>query len=295
VVENGQDWQELAMNCAYRNALEGLKRLAFISFPLLGLLLACQKKSSSPPTEAEKPAETKPAADNRDDPLRQSFAQATRSEAPEDWQPVEKTMTGKSVGKLYEAVKQDWDNISLIGKDGKPLEFVATLETDLGPIEITLRPDLAPNHVRNFLALVNAEYYDGLVFERSVSEESPDNPADKLQYIEAGCPLGTGDPRIGSLGYWLKPEFTTQATHEIGTVGASHNREADTAACKFYITLNKAPYLDGNFTIFGKVTKGFNIVENIFRQPVRLDDNNPEGDHRPLKPVVIKKVTIQAD
>jgi cyclophilin family peptidyl-prolyl cis-trans isomerase len=289
------------MKKAYRKALVCLKPLTLIALLLLGLQPACTKRSgpsSSPTTEAsEKPTETKPRVENikaQDDPLKQSFAQATRSDPPEDWQPVDKTMTGKSVGKLYEAVKENWDSVALTAKDGTPLSFVAKLETDLGPIEITLRPDLAPNHVRNFLALAQADYYDGLVFERSVSEEAADNPADKLQYIEAGCPLGTGDPRVGSLGYWLKPEFTSQATHGIGTVGASHNQEADTAACKFYITLNKAPYLDGNFTIFGKVTKGMEIVQKIFQQPVRLDDNNPEGDHRPLKPVVIKSVTIQS-
>jgi cyclophilin family peptidyl-prolyl cis-trans isomerase len=288
------------MRIAYYNAVV-LKPLALIALLLIALLPACNKRSgpsSSPATDTtEKPTETKPAVENaklQDDPFKQSFGQATRSDPPQDWQPVDKTMTGKSVGKLYEAVKQNWDSISLTGKDGRPLSFVAKLDTDLGPIEITLRPDIAPNHVRNFLALVQADYYDGLVFERSVSEESADNSADKLQYIEAGCPLGTGDPRVGSLGYWLKPEFTTQATHEIGTVGASHNQEADTAACKFYITLNKAPYLDGNFTIFGKVTKGMEIVQKIFQQPVRLDDNNPEGDHRPLKPVVIKNVSIRS-
>jgi cyclophilin family peptidyl-prolyl cis-trans isomerase len=225
--------------------------------------------------------------------LHQSFAEATRAEPPADWQrPPDLTMTGKSVGKLYTDVVRLWDTIRFTSEKGKPV-YHATLDTEVGPIEILLRPDLAPNHVRNFIALALAGYYDGLVFERAVRARSDEQPEVEIELIEGGCPLGTGDLGFGSLGYWLKPEFTKEP-HEAGTVGACHGAEPDTAACRFYITLSKAPLLDGNFTVFGKVISGLDVAQRIFSLPIRNDPEYPEGD-RPEKPVVIRKVTIRAD
>ena len=189
-----------------------------------------------------------------------------------------------------------WDSIPLVDDDGKLIPYRATLETKLGSIEITLRPDLAPNHVRNFIALARAGYYDGLLFEQIVRQQDPDQPEIHLDIIEAGCPTGTGEAgfdSLGSIGYWLKDEFKPEAEHEEGTVGACHGIEADTAACRFYITLCKAPQLNGNFTVFGKVTKGLDVVRTISLQPVRIEEQDTDGYHKPDKPVVIDKVTIQ--
>jgi cyclophilin family peptidyl-prolyl cis-trans isomerase len=224
--------------------------------------------------------------------LQQSFAEATRSEPPVDWQrPPDLTLTGKSVGKLYTAVVRLWDTIHFTTKAGKPIVYTAVLDTELGTIEIALRPDLAPNHVRNFVALARAGYYDGLVFERTVHAKSAEQPEVEVEVLEGGCPLGTGDLGVGSLGYWLKPEFREEK-HGVGTVGACHGEEPDTAACPFYITLSKAPFLDNNFTVFGKVTQGLDVARRIFWLPVRNDPEYPEGD-RPVKPVVIHQVTIR--
>src|SRR5204862_6867632 len=100
-------------------------------------------------------------------------------------------------------------------------------------IDIALDPDLAPNHVRNFIALAKVGYYDGLVFDRIT--EGPLEGEQKIHFeaIEAGCPLGKGDLLENSIGYWLNPEFDPQAHHEEGTVGFCHSEERDTAACKF--------------------------------------------------------------
>jgi cyclophilin family peptidyl-prolyl cis-trans isomerase len=223
--------------------------------------------------------------------MQQTFAEATRQDPPADWQrPPDVTMTGKSVGKMYSDVIKSWDTYRFLNNKGQIITCTATLETEFGPVEIALRPDLAPNHVRNFIALTLLGYYDGLVFERTVHAKSEEQPDAEVELIEAGCPLGTGDSGIGSIGYWLKPEFNKEP-HEAGTVGACHGIEPDTAACRFYITLNKAPFLDGNFTVFGKVTKGLEVAKKIFSLPVRNDPEYPEGD-RPQKPVVIRKVTI---
>ncbi len=115
--------------------------------------------------------------------------------------------------------------------------------------------------------------------------------------IEAGCPLGNGEPGNGSIGYWLKPEFAppdAKVSHEPGTVGACRGIEPDTAACRFYITLCEAPFLDGNFTVFGKVTQGLGRgAYNIQAADHREYEEDAAGSLRPDKPITIKKVTIQ--
>jgi cyclophilin family peptidyl-prolyl cis-trans isomerase len=248
---------------------------------------------SIPATDDASPAE-KAEPIPLDARLQQSFADAVREAPPADWQrPPDRTLAGKSVGKLYTDVVAIWDSIRFQTAAGKPIAYRALVETDPGPIEIALQPELAPNHVRNFIALARVGYFDGLVFERTVHERAPaseENQDVEVELIEAGCPLGTGEAGIGSLGYWLRPEFTS-AHHEEGTVGACHGREPDTAACKFYVTLNRAPSLDGNFTVFGKVTQGIDVARRIFSFPVSNDPEYPEGD-RPERPVVIRKVTI---
>jgi peptidyl-prolyl cis-trans isomerase B (cyclophilin B) len=192
--------------------------------------------------------------------------------------------------------------VRFVAPNGHRIDYTAVVETDFGPIEIALRPDRAPNHVRNFLALARAGYYDGLHFDRIIHEVSPDGTGEPFDAVEGGCPLGTGEAEGGSIGYWLKadpldpagkPVAVEPLPHEEGAVGASHGTDRDSAGCKFYITLCKAPFLDGNYTVFGKVTRGLDVARTMFHQPVVADEENPNSGHdRPQKPIVIRKVTI---
>lgn len=263
---------------------------------LLGILLQTGCGRDGPtldiPDEAP-PPQTKDAAPLKVEPrLRQSFAEATVAEPPADQCPPDTTMTGKSVGKLYTQVVRLWDEVAFVSAASLPLDYQATLETDMGTIVIALRPELAPNHVRSFVALARAGYYDGLVFERTLHEVLEGQAEARMEVIEAGCPLGTAETGPGSIGYWLKPEVNPQAVHEEGTVGACRASEEDTTACRFYINLCPAPYLDGNYTVFGKVTQGLDVAHKILSMPVRNDAEFPEGD-RPANPIVIRKLTIQ--
>jgi peptidyl-prolyl cis-trans isomerase B (cyclophilin B) len=212
--------------------------------------------------------------------------------------PPDVTVSGKPVYKIYKEVIRSWDTIRFVTPDGKPIHYSATVETDFGNIEIKLLSDVAPNHVRNFVALARAGYYDGLFVDRICHEENEVEPG-KMQVfdsIEAGCPLGNGEPGNGSIGYWLKPEFPAaeaKVTHVPGTVGACRGVEPDTAACRFYITLCDAPFLDGNFTVFGKVTQGLDVARIIAKQPTREHEEDVAGSLRPDKPITIKRVIIQ--
>jgi len=262
-------------------------------------------KADSSPAVVSVPAvtESAPAALGEtpfpNDPMHIPFAKATRSaDDPPAMcnRPPDSTVTGKAVGKLFDAVVRNWESIRFASPAGKSLIYSATLETDQGTIEIALRPDVAPNHVRNFVALAKAGYYDGLRFDRIRHEEAEGQAGPALDQVEAGCPLGTGDPGDGSIGYWLRPEFDDKdkpkLPHDEGTIGACRGVEADSAGCRFYVTLSKAPYLDGNYTAFGKVVNGLDVVRRIHHEPGAVFETDPDGSRRPLHPVVIRKVTI---
>jgi peptidyl-prolyl cis-trans isomerase B (cyclophilin B) len=227
--------------------------------------------------------------------LHQPFAEAVLLEPPEGQRrPPDRTKAGKNVPKLYEAVVGHegagglWERVRFLNAAGKRITYTAAIKTDLGNITIELWPDVAPNHVRNFVALAQAGYYDGLEFDRTVKEEIEGDKGKFLQYIEAGCPLGTADPSCSGIGYWMKPELNEQVKHEAGTVGAWHGEEVETAACKFYITVDQAPWMDGNWTVFGKVTQGIDVARAIHARPVGTEKD------RPRQPVVIREVAIES-
>ena len=81
-----------------------------------------------------------------------------------------------------------------------------------------------------------------------------------------------------------------QLVLEDGTVGAVHGEAMDSAACKFYVSLAKAPGMDGSYTIFGKITKGLDIAHAINKRPV-VDDGDLSD--RPREPAIIREVIIK--
>ncbi len=225
-----------------------------------------------------------------------AFKDAVLFEPPENEQrPPDKTVAGMDVGALFERIAgQDgtpglWDKIALRTPDGKPIHYTAQIKTDLGTMEIELFSEAAPNHVRNFIALAQAGFYNGLPFHRSIAKQVE---GETLAYLEGGCPLGTGDFGFGSIGYWLKPEISATLTHEDGTVGAVHGEAMESAACKFYVSLAKSPGMDGSNTIFGKISRGLDIAHAINKRPNAEDADLSD---RPKEPVVIREVTIRAD
>jgi peptidyl-prolyl cis-trans isomerase B (cyclophilin B) len=247
------------------------------------------------------------AAETKLDPkLHQPFEEACTNEIPANSPlalPPDVTATGKKCGVLHDAVFNLWDQVKFAAPDGRPQTFVAELEvaggnTPLGTIEMVMQPELAPNHVRNFVALATLGYYDGLHFDRIVKQQgqSEDGKLTQLVLVEAGSPIDPPDTSRSHLGYWVKPEFNEAVKHEEGTVGAcllECEDNAETAAVRFYITLTRAPAMDGNFTTFAKVTKGLDVVRRIAEQPVMARDPGPEQG-RPVSPIIIKKVTVRA-
>lgn len=133
----------------------------------------------------------------------------------------------------------------------------AIIKTTKGDIEIELFGDITPKTVSNFIFLANEGFYDTLTFHRR--EEG--------FVIQGGDPLGTGQ---GGPGYTVPAEFSTdaKAQHERGAVAMARlpdqvNPEQASSGSQFYITLDAANFLDGQYTVFGRVTSGLEIVDQI--------------------------------
>lgn len=124
-----------------------------------------------------------------------------------------------------------------------------SLITNRGPVLLELFEDEAPNTTANFIKLVETKFYQGLSFYR----------VDKGFLVMAGDPEGSGQ---GGPGYMIKSEISANLRNQRGYLGMADSGK-DTAGSQFYILLADAPHLDGRYTVFGKVLKGFEIVPKI--------------------------------
>lgn len=127
----------------------------------------------------------------------------------------------------------------------------ATISTSAGDIEVELWDDVAPNHVANFLRLAGDGFYDGLVFHRII-------PGFMLQ---TGCPRGDG---TGGPGWSVDAEFNKRP-HKPGTLSMARSSDPNSAGSQFFICLTreKCKHLDGQYSAFGQVTSGMEIVEAL--------------------------------
>ena len=134
---------------------------------------------------------------------------------------------------------------SATAETGKTL----VLETSQGPVEIEMLPNLAPNHVARISELASSGFYDGIIFHRVI-------PGFMAQ---TGDPTGTG---MGGSGENLKAEFTDYEYVE-GTVGMARAMSPDSADSQFFICYEGCGHLTGQYTVWGQVTKGMDVVRKI--------------------------------
>jgi len=128
-------------------------------------------------------------------------------------------------------------------------ENTAYLELSNGTVTIALRPDLAPKHVARIKQLITEGFYDGLPFHRVI-------PGFMAQ---TGCPQGTG---YGGSGTKLPAEFT-DAPFTRGTVGMARAMDPDSGDSQFFITFSDTPHLNGEYTVWGQVTEGMELIDEI--------------------------------
>jgi peptidyl-prolyl cis-trans isomerase B (cyclophilin B) len=133
---------------------------------------------------------------------------------------------------------------------GKKVKQTAVITMDKGgEITIEFFPDDAPKTVDNFVTLAKKGFYDGLTFHR----------VEPGFVVQGGDPSGNG---TGGPGYKIKAEFNKQK-HDRGAVAMARSNDPDSAGSQFYITLGPAHFLDGKYTVFGKVTSGMDVVDKI--------------------------------
>jgi peptidylprolyl isomerase len=142
---------------------------------------------------------------------------------------------------------------------GTDLDNTLLLETSKGPVTILMRPDLAPGHVARIKELVRDGFYDGIVFHRVIDGFM----------AQTGCPHGTG---TGGSGRKLKAEFSNEK-HVRGTVSMARAQSPDSGDSQFFIVFEDSKWLDGQYTVWGKVTAGMDNVDKIERgEPVSNPD-----------------------
>src|SRR3990167_2645456 len=150
------------------------------------------------------------------------------------------------------------------------LENTLLLETSKGKVTIALRPDLAPKHVARIKELAREGFYDGILFHRVIDGFM----------AQTGCPKGTG--MGGSKKPDLKAEFNAEP-HVRGTCSMARTNQPNSANSQFFICFDDATFLDGQYTVWGEVTEGMDLVDGL-----------PKGEP-PRSPGKIVSMKVAAD
>jgi len=148
----------------------------------------------------------------------------------------------------------------------KMSETRAIIETSLGNIDLKFFPDVAPNHVSNFVELAKKRFYDGTTFHRVIpkfmiqgGDSNSKNP-DRSKH-------GMGGP-----GHTIKAEFNDKP-HKRGTLSMARAADPDSAGSQFFICVADSYFLDKQYTVFGEVTSGMDVVDKIVSQKRDKNDN----------------------
>jgi cyclophilin family peptidyl-prolyl cis-trans isomerase len=155
------------------------------------------------------------------------------------------------------------------GEIKKMAETKAMIETKFGSIELRFFPDVAPNHVNNFIELAKKGFYDGTTFHRVIPGFM----------IQGGDP-NSKDPDksrhgMGGPGFNVKAEFNNKP-HKRGTLSMARSASPDSAGSQFFICVSDSPFLDRQYTVFGEVTSGIEVTDKIVSQPKDARDNPNE-------------------
>jgi len=160
---------------------------------------------------------------------------------------------------------------------------VAVIDTTYGTMVIEFFEADAPNTVANFKKLARSGFYEGTAFHRIV----------KGFMIQGGDPLskdpnnpyvGTGHP-----GYRIKAEFNNRP-HVFGVISMARSQDPDSAGCQFFICTGDARFLDRQYTAFGRLIKGEEVLRKIDNVPTQVGRGGEKS--QPLERVVVRKITI---
>ena len=168
-------------------------------------------------------------------------------------------------------------------EENRPMSYyqnkVAELHTTAGEIDIRFFPDVAPNHVKNFIDLAEKGFYNGTKFHRVI-------PGFMIQGGDpntiSGSPANWG---TGGSGKYVNAEFNS-VKHKRGIVSMARSSDPNSASSQFFIMVADYPSLDNQYSVFGQVTKGMDVADKIVNAPTAQQD-------RPINPTTITKVVIR--
>lgn len=158
----------------------------------------------------------------------------------------------------------------------KMSETKAVIETKFGNMELKFFPDVAPNHVKNFIDLAKKGFYDGTTFHRVIPGFM----------IQGGDPNSKNPDRslhgMGGPGYTIKAEFNNKS-HKKGILSMARAFDPNSAGSQFFICVADAPFLDKQYTVFGEVVSGIEVADKIVNQPRDKKDNPLERIEMKIK------------
>ncbi len=161
---------------------------------------------------------------------------------------------------------------------------IVTFELENGrSIKVELYPDVAPNTVRNFISLVSKGFYNGLTFHRVIPGFM----------VQGGCPNGNGS---GGPGYSIKGEFKSNGyennlKHERGVISMARTMMPNSAGSQFFIMVEKAPHLDGEYSAFGKTIEGIEEIDRIVN--VKRDYSDKPLEDEKIKEALVDTFGIE--
>jgi peptidyl-prolyl cis-trans isomerase B (cyclophilin B) len=161
----------------------------------------------------------------------------------------------------------------------------AVIKTSYGEMTLAFWPDVAPKTVENFKKLAREGFYDGTAFHRII----------KGFMIQGGCPntkAGAGGmPGTGDPGYKVKAEFNAKP-HVRGVISMARSSHPDSAGCQFFICHGDARFLDRQYTAFGALVKGDDVLEKLANVPTKSGGGGEKST--PIERVAVESITIVA-
>ncbi|HXH60875.1 MAG TPA: peptidylprolyl isomerase [Fimbriimonadaceae bacterium] len=166
---------------------------------------------------------------------------------------------------------------------------VAVIDTDKGQIVFMFYPEVAPKTVANFISLANKGFYNGTRFHRTIENFMIQGGDPNSKDLTKSASWGMGGNTDASGKEITVPAEFSKIKHVRGIVSMARSQDPNSASSQFFIVHGDSSFLDGQYTAFGKVVSGINVVDEIAKLPVQ--DNN--GTVFPNRAVVIKKISIQ--
>ena len=158
---------------------------------------------------------------------------------------------------------------------------LVTLETDYGKMTVELYRDVAPAHADSFVARTREGFYNGTIFHRVIDNFM----------VQGGDPQGNG---TGGAKYFLKAEFS-ELPHQEGTLSMARSRDPNSASSQFFVCLARNRYtqsLDGQYTVFGQLIKGYDVMHDIGSVECIANPGNPRESSKPKEDVKLIRAYV---